>query len=323
MTTATEPPPASPATAIACASCGSITRTPVFTGLTDYLTGELFDIQRCAGCGLMITHPLPVGDGIGRFYPPRYRGDRHGFTGRLRVWLRCRAIESCFPRGFRGRLLDVGCGDGSFAVYMHNRGWEVAVTEIDLATIDRLRLRGIDAKQSHDAVADGFAKPFDAITSWHVMEHVEHPLQTAEWVRSQLKPEGIFQATVPNAGSTQARLFGKHWIHLDVPRHRHHFTPTTFRAILEQTKLKPIQQANFAIEYDWFGVIQSTLNLLSTRPNLLFDKLTHAQSDTPPSLADLAITLLASGPIAMISLPPLLIAALIGDGATLTLTCRQ
>jgi SAM-dependent methyltransferase len=270
----------------------------------------------------MATDPLPVGTEISRFYPPKYRGDRHGFTGRMRTALRCRAIESCFAKQFRGRLLDVGCGDGAFARHMRGRGWTVAATEIDQATVDRLRAQGIDAKQSADADREGFEGPFDAITCWHVLEHVEHPLATAEWVRSQLKPDGFFQATVPN-GCLQAKMLGRHWIHLDVPRHRHHFTPATLRSLVELAKLKAERQANFAIEYDWFGVIQSALNTICTQPNVLFDKLTDAPMTEAPSRLDNAITLLASGPIAAVSLPPLLLAAAFGDGGTLTLTCRR
>jgi SAM-dependent methyltransferase len=307
----------------ACLVCGGGGWTPVFSGLVDYLTGESFDINRCQSCGLMMTRPLPTGSDIGRFYPPKYRGDRHGFTGDLRVWLRCRAIESCFPAGFRGRLLDVGCGDGSFASYMHARGWAVAATEIDQLTVDRLRAAGIDAKQSSEAEGEGFDQPFDAVTCWHVLEHIEQPMQTAEWVRTLLKPDGKFQVTVPNADCRQAKFFGRHWIHLDVPRHRQHFTPATLRSLLELAQLKPQRQANFAIEYDWFGVIQSALNMICKQPNVLFDKLTNAPMSAKPTLRDLAITVVASGPVAALSLPVLLMSAFLGDGGTLTLTCTQ
>ncbi len=271
----------------------------------------------------MVTRPLPAADQIARFYPPRYRGDRHGFTGAIRIWLRCRAIEACFPAGFRGRLLDVGCGDGSFATYMRARGWTVAATEIDQQTVDRLRGIGIDAKQSDDAQRDGFEEPFDAITCWHVLEHVEHPIETAEWVRTQLKENGLFQATVPNASCLQAKLLGRHWIHLDVPRHRHHFSPKTLRSLLRLSRLEPKRQANFAIEYDWFGVIQSVLNLVCDQPNVLFDKLTHAPLATRASLRDTILTFALAAPLAAFSLPPMLLAAALGDGGTLTLTCRR
>jgi hypothetical protein len=62
-----------------------------------------------------------------------------------------------------------------------------------------------------------------------VLEHVERPIHLARWARLQLRPKGIFQVTVPNAESQQSRLFGRRWFHLDVPRHRYHFTPHTLQ----------------------------------------------------------------------------------------------
>ena len=220
---ASDAPATRPTAGDACIACGGSHFHPHLSGLTDYLTGESFDILRCAACDLLVTAPPPAD--AGRYYPAAYRGNRHAFTGRWRVRRRATATEACFPTGFRGRLLDVGAGDGSFAVHMRRRGWTVAATEIDPAAVGRLRAADVDAKQPAIAERDGFGRPFDAVTSWHVLEHVEHPARTVGWVRSQLAADGVFQATVPNAAALQARLAGRHWMHLDVPRHRQHFTP--------------------------------------------------------------------------------------------------
>ena len=184
---------------------------------------------------------------------------------------------------------------------------------------------GIDAKLPADAEADGFAGGrFDAVTCWHVMEHVDDPAALARWVATQLRPGGAFQATVPNVASWQAKLFGRRWMHLDVPRHRHHFTPATFAALLAGAGFTVGRRANVALEYDWFGVIQSALDAACSRPNVLFDRLTSP----PPTPAgrrarDVAVSAVAGRP------PGGRVAAAagrrvdaVGDGATLTLTCR-
>jgi SAM-dependent methyltransferase len=240
----------------------------------------------------------------------------------MRVVLRRRAIESFFPKGFRGRLLDVGCGDGAFVLEMKSRGWDVCATEIDAATVERLRSNQVDAKLPMAAEREGFGAPFDAVTCWHVMEHVERPHEIARWVTTQLKPDGVFQATVPNVGSLQARVFGRQWLHLDVPRHLYHFTPITFGSLLTNAGFKPIYQNRVAIEYDWFGVVQSALNMISPRPNDLFERLTSPRHTNATDLS--AVISYALGvPAAMISLPAILIAWAAGDGATLTVTSRK
>ena len=310
-------------TGTACLACGNEAWTPEFTGLRDYLTGDHFDVHRCSGCGLQVTQPLPNGEAIGKYYPQRYRGNRHGFTAAFRSAMRCRAIESCFQPGFRGRILDIGCGDGSFALHMKSRGWEVAATEIDQDTVDRLCKAGINAKLSPVADAEGFEKKFDAITCWHVLEHMENPHHVAQWVRTQLQTGGFFQASVPNVASQQARVFGRRWIHLDVPRHRQHFTPATLTALLTSAGFEIQRRSNFALEYDWFGVIQSALNLFCSTPNVLFERLINSPQDDirRASFADKFLTVLLTPPIALTSLPVIAALAAAGDGATLTLTC--
>jgi SAM-dependent methyltransferase len=305
-----------------CVACGGDRWTPRFRRLVDHLSGEPFDVDRCGGCGLLATRPPPPPEQVGRFYPPRYRGNRHAFTGGMRDALRRRAVQACFPAGFRGRLLDIGCGSGAFARHMRSHGWDVAATELDATVVDTLRADGIDARLPTDA--DGFAgAPFDAITCWHVMEHVEDPLALARWAATLLSPTGVFQATVPNAGSAQARLFGRRWMHLDVPRHRHHFTPATFGSTMASAGLTVQRRTNFALEYDWFGVIQSALDSVCASRNVLFDRLTRAPDAAGARAADVAVSYALAGPLAAVSLPPLLLAWAAGDGATLTLTCRR
>jgi 2-polyprenyl-3-methyl-5-hydroxy-6-metoxy-1,4-benzoquinol methylase len=270
-----------------------------------------------------MTQPLPEGQAIGKYYPPRYRGNRHGFTGAMRCSLRRQMIESCFSPGFRGKILDIGCGDGSFAMHMKSRGWDVAATEIDPATIDRLAKAGIDAKLSATADAEGFDKKFDAITCWHVLEHMERPRHVVEWVKTLLAPGGFFQASVPNVASLQARVFGRNWIHLDVPRHRQHFTHETLASLLKGAGFKITRRSNFALEYDWLGVIQSALNVICSKPNVLFEWLIHSPRDAirQSSVGDKVLTVLFTAPTAVVSLPVIVALAACGDGATLTLTC--
>src|SRR5580698_7820205 len=86
-----------------CVLCGGSGWRPHLREVIDYLTDERFEIQRCESCGLICTFPMPSDSEIDRYYPPRYRGNRHGFTGRMRTALRCRAIQACFPKNFRGR----------------------------------------------------------------------------------------------------------------------------------------------------------------------------------------------------------------------------
>ncbi len=78
-----------------------------------------------------------------------------------------------------------------------------------------------------------------------------------------------------------------------------------------------------ALEYDWFGVIQSALDAACSRPSVLFDRLTAAPDAGRASARDVAVSAALAGPLAAASLPPLVVGWAAGDGATLTLTCRR
>ena len=305
----------------------------------DYLTHEFFDLERCGACGLIVTTPAPPAAELARYYPPRYRVARQRHTGGWRTRRRAAMLQKQFPRGFRGRLLDVGCGTGAFALEMQRRGWTVAVTELDDAVLERMRGHGMEAKRPDDAMRDGFsgsaggadaaggagAGKFDAITAWHVLEHVTDPLQLAAWARRLLNAGGVFQATVPNLESWQAVRYGRNWLHLDVPRHLFHFTPATLAALLEKADLQIVHTSTLALEYDVFGVVQSSLNATCAKPNVLFERLTRMDAPCAPAAAssrDLSISYLSAPVLTVLGTAHSLAAATAGKGGTLTATCR-
>ena len=306
----------------ACIACGACAWSPSLAGLRDYLTGEPFDIYCCTRCGLGVTSPAPRPAELARYYSDRYRGNRHVGTQSLRSRLRARALERAaarsIPCGDPKRLLDLGAGDASFALLMRDRGWHVSATELDETVVKTLRVAGIDARLASDDAP--WPAPFDAITCWHVLEHVDDPVALLARARRDLLPGGVLQVTVPNLASWQARLGGRHWFHLDVPRHLFHFTPQALTRLLERQGFEIVRRSTFAFEYDWFGAIQTPLNALLPDLNVLFDGLTTGRKRRWSG--QLIASLFLAPPIGLALLPPTLIAGVLGKGATLTYTCR-
>lgn len=268
---------------------------PRWRRVTDYISGQQFDIRQCERCGLLFTDPLPPTAHIDDYYGPRYRGNRHGVTAGFRTRRRVAEVRWIFPPGFTGRILDIGCGQGDFARAMRKAGWDVAATELDKQVLAELREEGIDARPPHGAE---FSEPFDAVTLWHVLEHSDDPLGLIGQVATWLRPGGFVFVGVPNAASPQARLFGRHWLAWDVPRHRVHFTAATLRRLLQSAGLDVVRESRLAIEYDLMGIVQSALNMCTRRPNVLFERLTSGQKQavTQDLIVSVAAAPVLAGP---------------------------
>jgi SAM-dependent methyltransferase len=126
----------------------------------------------------------------------------------------------------RGRLLDVGCGNGAFIAGMANLGWDVAGVEPDRAAVEAAKRRfGLEVMWSSFEEAQFPSDSFDVITMSHVIEHVPDPVRFLREAKRVLKPRGRVVVVTPNTLSFGRRLFRGSWLGWDPPRHLYLFTP--------------------------------------------------------------------------------------------------
>ena len=139
-----------------------------------------------------------------------------------------------------GRLLDFGCGSGSYLWRMHRQGWKVIGVDPSAAAVDYVRhelgLPALVGSLPHEDLHDGY---FDVITMWQSLEHVHWPMEVLRAARRLLAPGGKLIVAVPNIDSLPFRWFGQTWIGLDLPRHLSHFAPSTLTHMLESRRLSP------------------------------------------------------------------------------------
>lgn len=136
----------------------------------------------------------------------------------------------------RGKLLDVGCGNGTYLNRMQSLGWEVAGVEPDLeaATVAQ-RQYGLKVFVGTLEQAHFPPESFDAITMGHVIEHVPDPLSLLQECYRILKPEGKLIMMTPNCESLGHKIFKSSWRPLEPPRHFYLFSLQTMGELIQRT----------------------------------------------------------------------------------------
>lgn len=141
----------------------------------------------------------------------------------------------------RGRVLDVGCGNGAILKKLKDLGWQVEGTETDSSVVQRL---AEDSILVHHGILEELPiqpASFDVITMKHVLEHLPDPLQTFMKAKKILKPGGRLVLSTPNTNGFGHRHFNQHWRGLEPPRHLYLYNPSCLQEILHRTGFVDIQ----------------------------------------------------------------------------------
>lgn len=207
-----------------------------------------YKVLKCLGCGFVYVDPIPRKESLKKAYSDEYYTPwlENQRKKRRKMWKKRVKILNNFS-GWKGKLLDVGCGEGLFLEVAQKDGWNVTGTEFSpfAAKYGRGKL-GLNIHQGELSDIGFPAKTFDAITMWHVLEHTINPLVILEEIRRILKDGGVFILAIPNLNNilsqwTYKLVKGKR-MHLFDPSdrelHLYHFTPETIRLALEKTGFK-------------------------------------------------------------------------------------
>lgn len=218
-----------------CPVCHHHRGTLAFQATDHFISGEVFPVFSCDQCGFHLTGNLPQDILMDRYYQSNdyisHSDTRKGLMNRIYHTVRDLMLNEKFQIVKRttgkqtGKLLDIGAGTGYFLNFAAGKGWQTTGTERSGEAREFAKKHWGLEILSGDQLFDLPPGSFDAITLWHVLEHL--PDQDKYWnTFSRLLPDdGFLIIALPNFRSLDARHYREKWAAWDVPRHLWHYAP--------------------------------------------------------------------------------------------------
>ena len=279
---------------VQCFLCGSDNFRHMYRLKERLLYREKFNVVQCRKCGMIYTNPRPQESNAGEYYPSGYSPFQYVYPDllfpqdnsgarKIKNWLK-RAVLNIhygyfgkskksgimriltlpikynigwiFPKyKENGRVLDIGCSTGVYLAKLRELGWDCYGVEISRKAADwgknKLGLKIVTGTAEQVLFPEEY---FDAVTMWHVLEHVYSPEKTIKEVYKVLRKGGVFIVGIPNAGSIERKFFGRWW-------GEWHFSPKTIKLFLLKNNFKSIK-----IEY-----LPNVNNIILSLQNFFLD----------------------------------------------------
>lgn len=288
-------------------------------------------VRLCQECGTLFLYPQPDPERLARAYATHYYGgeDNAKFNPSIEK-LRERFAQNRARSLTKGllpsaRILDVGCGDGRLLRTMGAVG-DYELHGIELPGKAAERVAGDGNIKLHLGTLDSCALPessFELITLVHVFEHLPNPASALVKLNRLLKPGGLLFISFPNGESLQASWFKGHWFHLDPPRHLTLVAPQSLINRLDEMGIKCIRSSHISWEQNIYGWIQSILNTLHPRKNLLYEWMKRNRPYIQDARFALSVHFIIALALVPLSVPLDILAAMVGRGATVELFFKK
>lgn len=311
-----------------CVNCGNPDFSTILNGY-DFDTGtDTFLLEQCNQCSLVRTAPVLTDEQLAPYYARQYYGSgSKKFTAWIEHWVRYnnnKKAKSIFTllagNNPSPDILDIGCGRAQLLRALASMGCHCTGMERgNFPTSGQANLHIIQQDFLQASLGE---QQFDVIIIWHVLEHLSDPVKAMEKISRLLKPGGILVLSVPNFGSFQAKLFGAHWFHLDLPRHTYHFCQATITKLLAKNGVTVTSSSSRTIDQSIYGFIQSCLNSTGVfKTNSLYSLL-KSSTNRPPLVSAMAQCLLGLlvSPIAILEY---IFSGVAGKGSCLVITAQK
>ncbi|MDP7151107.1 MAG: methyltransferase domain-containing protein [Paracoccaceae bacterium] len=231
---------------VKCEICGSSDFENWYSGGVvrgNWQKGEAWDVIRCRTCRHGVIHPAPTAEKLNEYYSAGYDpyDSDHGLAEDMAAVVRAAKAtgEYRYVRIAPGmRILDVGCGGGSFLAVCRALGADIFGVEPSDDGVATCQKAGIPVFHGNlTAFLDSTDQTFDLITTNHVVEHHPEPTALIHEMTTLLAPDGEIYIAVPNADCFFSRKLKARWHSSDLPVHLQHFSEPSLRRLVEGSGL--------------------------------------------------------------------------------------
>ncbi|TRZ94638.1 class I SAM-dependent methyltransferase [bacterium] len=219
--------------------CGETRHKHTKTHATKY--GPI-TIASCLNCGLNrdikeYDYNFLYTDQANIYHP----SDSTAFQEEILVWKRY--LEFLQPYiGGSGRILDVGCNDGSLLSLLRDHGWSGIGIEMNTEMAKFATSQGLEVINKPFNQAPFADNSFDLIVMSHILEHMPDLGETLKRIRKLLRAGGYLLVIVPNYGCHLVRLIeGIRWIGFIPGQHIWYFTKKSLKSSCESFGLKLVE----------------------------------------------------------------------------------
>lgn len=208
--------------------------------VTDFsVSKEVFELRYNDDIKALETFPRPVD--IDKYYQSddyiSHTDNNSGLVNKVyqsvKQYMLSRKVRLLFQYKRKLRsVLDIGAGTGDFVKLL--KSVNVAATGVEPSASARKRAaeKGVKLEESISQVED---LTFDAISMWHVLEHIPEPRAHLKKCFEMLNTDGLLVIAVPNYKSFDAQYYGSYWAAYDVPRHLWHFNQEGMKQLLQES----------------------------------------------------------------------------------------
>lgn len=202
-------------------------------------TAKGYDLYECV-CGLVYGKEYYDDDKIFSIYDEDYA---KGYEKPELVKLIRSYADRFFGGKARGRLFEVGCGNGHLLRRLAELGFTVRGVEVGQALA--AYCEGLDVKVMPFEEMRVPPPPgrFDYVVTFHVLEHIVDPVAAVKKIAKMLTPDGLWFNYQPNVRAWRPDVHGPGWIHFDPMNAAEHITffdENTIRVLAEKAGLKVV-----------------------------------------------------------------------------------